>query len=57
MYISRQPALQALGKVADGLGECAWDWPQDIGDEKVYYALVEDVVTSVEVVNDRLTAG
>lgn len=57
MYISGEPAFQAFGKVTDGLGECARDWPQDIGDEKIHYALVEDVVASVEVVDDRLTAS
>ena len=56
MYITRQPAFQALCKVTDGLGEGARNGPQHVGDEKVHDALVEDVVTSVEVVNNWLAA-
>ena len=56
MDIARKPALKALGKIADGLGKGAWYWPEHIWDEKVHNALIEDVVTSVEVVDDGLTA-
>ena len=39
------PALQTLGKVANGLGESGRNGSQDIGYQEPDYALVEDVVT------------
>ena len=51
------PALQTLGKVANGLGESGWNGSQDVGDLEADYALVENVVTGGEVVNDGLTVG
>ena len=39
------PALQTLGKVANGLGESGRNGSQDIRYQEPDYALVEDVVT------------
>lgn len=52
-----QPALQALSKVADSLGERAWDRVEHVGDEEVHDALVEGVVTGVDVLHHRMTGG
>ena len=52
-----EPGLEALGKVPDGLRECAWNWPEDVGDEKIYDALVEEVVTGTDVVCDEVQTG
>lgn len=52
-----QPHLKALGKVADGLGECSRDWSQHVRDKEVYDTLVEKEVTCADKVDHRLTAG
>ena len=52
-----QPHLEALGKVADGLGERSRDRPQHIRDKKVHDALVEEKVAGTDEVDHRLTAG
>lgn len=52
-----QPHLEALGKVADGLGERSRDRSQHVWDKKVHDALVEEKVTGTDEVDHRLTAG
>ena len=57
MQAAGQPGLQALGKVPDGLSEGPRDGTQHLWHQEVHDALVEDVVTEVEVVHHWLTAG
>lgn len=54
VYVAREPAFKAFSKVSNGLCECARNGPEDVRDEEVHNALVEDVVTRVEVVYDWL---
>lgn len=52
-----QPHLEALGKVAYGLGERSRNGPQHVWDKEVHDALVEQEVAGTDEVNHRLTAG
>lgn len=54
MDTAGQPALQVLCKVANGLRQCRRNGTQNIGDEKVHNALVQDVVTGAQVVKNGL---
>lgn len=52
-----EPRLEALCKVADGLSEGAGDGAEDVGNQEVGNALVEDVIAGAQVVEDGLAGG
>lgn len=52
-----QPRLQTLGEVPDGLRQCSRDRPEHFWDQEIHDALVENVITRIEVVDHRLATG
>ena len=57
MQTAGEPSLQALGKVPNSLCQCSRDGAKNLRHQKIHDALVENVVTCVEVIYDGLATG
>lgn len=57
MQATREPGLQALGKVPYGLCESPRDWAQHLRHQEIHNALVEDIVAEIKVVHHWLAAS
>lgn len=52
-----EPGFQTFGKVSNCLSKRSGNWTEDFRHQEIHNALVEDVITGVEKVYDRLAAG